>query len=76
MPGKLGYRVFDTVQGLYLASFKKPVKGCDVAVTRWTEDPEGAMAFRVLAAARNVATWLDGKSYGGCVIINDKGDMV
>ena len=50
MPGKLGYRVFDTVQGLYLASFKKPVKGCDVAVTRWTEDPEGAMALRVLAA--------------------------
>lgn len=76
MPGKLGYRVFDTVQGLYLASFKKPVKGCDVAVTRWIEDPEGAMAFRVLAAARSVARWLDGKSYGGCIILNDKGDMV
>lgn len=76
MPEKLGYRVFDTVQGLYLASFKKPVNGCDVAVTRWTEDPEGAMAFRVLAAARSVATWLDGKSYGGCIILNDKGDMV
>lgn len=60
MPGKLGYRVFDTVQGLYLASFKKPVKGCDVAVTRWTERPEDAMVFRVLAAALSVADWLNG----------------
>ena len=68
--------MFDTVHGLYLASFKKPVKRCDVAVTRWTDDPDCAMAFRVLAAARSVATWLDGKSYGGCVILNDKGDMV
>jgi hypothetical protein len=76
MPEKAGYRVFDTGLREYLASFKKPVKGCDVAVTRWTEDPDGAMAFRVLAAARSVARWLDGKSYGGCIIINDKGDMV
>ena len=76
MPEKLGYRVFDTVQGLYLASFKKPVKGCDVAVTRWTESPEDAMVFKVLPAARSVATWLYGKSYGGCIILNDKGDMV
>lgn len=47
-----------------------------MAVTRWTEDPDGAMAFKVLAAARSVAMWLDGKSYGGCIILNDKGDMV
>ena len=76
MPEKLGYRVFDTVQGLYLASFKKPVKGCDVAVTRWTEDPEGAMAFKVLAAARSVATWLDDGGGTAVVVLNEKGDAV
>ena len=76
MPGKLGYRVFDTVQGLYLASFKKPVKGCDVAVTRWTEDPDGAMAFRVLAAARSVATWLNDGGGTAVAVLNEKGDAV
>jgi hypothetical protein len=75
MPEKLGYRVFDTVQGLYLASFKKPVKGCDVAVTRWTENPDGAMAFKVLAAARSVVGWLnDGGS--AAVVLDEKGGMV
>ena len=76
MPGKLGYRVFDTVHGLYLASFRKPVKGCDVAVTRWTENPEGAMAFRVLAAARSVATWLNDGGGTAVAVLNEKGDAV
>ena len=75
MPEKAGYRVFDAVQREYLASFKKPVKGCDVAVTRWTENPEGAMAFKVLAAARSVVGWLnDGGS--AAVVLNEKGVMV
>ena len=60
MPEKLRYMVFDTVHGQYLASFKKPVKGCDVAVTRWTESQEDAMVFKVLPAARSVADWLNG----------------
>ena len=75
MPEKAGYRVFDTGLREYLASFKKPVKGCDVAVTRWTENPEGAMAFKVLAAARSVVGWLnDGGS--AAVVLNEKGVMV
>lgn len=75
MPGKAGYMVFDTVQRQYLASFKKPVKGCDVAVTRWTENPEGAMAFKVLAAARSVVRWLnDGGS--AAVVLNEKGERI
>lgn len=53
------YVVFDAAHGEYLASFKKPVKGLDVAVTQWTEDPEGAMGFKVCAAARSAAAWLD-----------------
>ena len=70
-----GYRVFDAVQREYLATFKKPVKGCDVAVTRWTENPEGAMAFKVLAAARSVVRWLnDGGSTA--VVLDEKGVMV
>lgn len=69
------YRVFDTGLREYLATFKKPVKGCDVAVTRWTENPEGAMAFKVLAAARSVVGWLnDGGS--AAVVLNEKGVMV
>jgi hypothetical protein len=75
MPEKAGYRVFDTVLREYLATFKKPVKGCDVAVTRWTENPEGAMAFKVLAAAMSVTGWLnDGGS--AAVVLNEKGVMV
>lgn len=75
MPEKAGYRVFDTGLREYLASFKKPVKGCDVAVTRCTENPEGAMAFKVLAAARSVNEWLnDGGS--AAVVLNEKGDLV
>lgn len=75
MPEKAGYRVFDTGLREYLATFKKPVKGCDVAVTRWTENPEGAMAFKVLAAARSVVRWLnDGGS--AVVVLNEKGDLV
>lgn len=75
MPEKAGYRVFDTGLREYLASFRKPVKGCDVAVTRWTENPEGAMAFKVLAAARSVVRWLnDGGS--AAVVLNEKGDLV
>ena len=75
MPDKPGYRVYDAAQGQYLASFRKPVKSCDVAVTRWTEDPEGAMAFRVLAAARSVAEWLDGGE-GAAVVLTEKGVKV
>lgn len=46
-----------------------------MAVTRWTENPEGAMAFRVLAAARSVTEWLnDGGS--AAVVLNEKGVMV
>ena len=75
MPEKAGYRVFDTGLREYLATFKKPVKGCDVAVTRWTENPEGAMAFKVLAAARSVVQWLnDGGS--AAVVLDEKGVMV
>lgn len=74
MPEKAGYRVFDTGLREYLATFKKPVKGCDVAVTRWTENPEGAMAFRVFAAARSVTEWLnDGGS--AAVVLDEKGVM-
>ena len=73
MPEKAGYRVFETGLREYLATFKKPVKGCDVAVTRWTENPEGAMAFKVLAAA--MTAWLnDGGS--AAVVLNEKGVMV
>lgn len=69
------YRVFDTGLREYLATFKKPVKGCDVAVTRWTENPEGAMAFKVLAAARSVVGWLnDGGS--AAVVLDENGVMV
>ena len=67
------YAIYDTVQGLYLASFKKPVKGCDVAVTRWTESHEDAMAFRVLAAARSVADWLNGAG-NAAVVIRGEGE--
>ena len=75
MPEKAGYRVFDTGLREYLATFKKPVKGCDVAVTRWTENPEGAMAFKLLVAARSVTEWLnDGGS--AAVVLNEKGVMV
>lgn len=75
MPEKAGYRVFDTGLREYLATFKKPVKGCDVAVTRWTENPEGAMAFKVLAAARSVVGWLnDGGS--AAVVLNEKGERI
>lgn len=75
MPEKAGYRVFDTGLREYLASFRKPVKGCDVAVTRWTENPEGAMAFKVLAAARSVTAWLnDGGS--AAVVLNEKGERI
>lgn len=39
------------------------------------ENPEGAMAFRVLAAARSVTEWLnDGGS--AAVVLNEKGVMV
>lgn len=73
MPEKPGYRVYDTVQRQYLAGFRKPVKGCDAAVTRWTENPEGAMRFRVLAAARSAVAWL---ADGGMEIRDDEGRTV
>jgi len=53
-----GYIVFDKDSGLYLETFRKPVKGVDVAVTRWTEDMDHAMRFKIWAAARNAAEWL------------------
>ena len=73
MPEKPGYRVYDTVQRQYLASFRKPVKGCDVAVTRWTANPECAMRFNVLAAARSAVAWLGD---GGMEILDDEGRTV
>lgn len=70
-----GYIVFDKDSGLYLETFRKPVKGVDVAVTRWTEDMDHAMRFKIWAAARSAAEWLnDGGS--AAVVLNEKGDLV
>lgn len=70
------YAIYDTVQRRYLASFKKPVKGVDAAVTQWTRFPEYAQRFPGVKSARGVAEWLDCQKYGGCVIINSRGDIV
>ena len=65
--------MYDKTRKAYLASFRKPVKGLDVAVTQWTEDQAHAMAFKVYGAARSAVDWLgnmdlivvDRKSTGG-----------
>lgn len=76
MPTQPRYRIYDTVQGQYLASFRKPVKGCDAGVTRWTWNPEHAMLFYGVKSARGVQMWLDCEKYGGCVILNARGEIV
>lgn len=76
MPNKPRYRVYDTVRGQYLASFVKPVKGCDVAVTRWAVGTEDAMTFKVLAAARSVAQWLNDGGGTAVAVLNERGDAV
>lgn len=70
------YAVYDTFTGEYLASFKKPVKGVDAAVTKWTRDMDTAMWVATLANARSVAQWLNGGAGGGCVILNARGEIV
>ena len=52
------YVVYDAVERVYLEAFVKPVKGVDVAVTRWTENAQYAMKFKLYAAARSAAEWL------------------
>ena len=64
------YMVYDPAERVYLETFKKPVKGVDAAVTRWTENREYAMRFKVLAAARSAVTWLGD---GTLVIMDEEG---
>lgn len=54
------YIVYDPDRLEYLASFKKPVKGVDAAVTMWTVNRTHAMRFKVYAAAIGAAVWLGG----------------
>ena len=76
MPDRPRYAIYDTVRREYLASFRKPVKGVDAAVTQWTRDREHAQRFPGVKSARGVAEWLNGEKYGGCVIINSRGLIV
>lgn len=63
MAEKPRYAIYDTAQRQYLASFKKPVKGVDAAVTLWTRKPDHAQRFPGVKSARGVAEWLNGKKY-------------
>ena len=71
MPGKPGFLVYDAERREYLETFKKPVKGCDVAVTQWTESPRYAMRFKVYAAAVSAAEWMNDGGRGMCRIVED-----
>lgn len=73
---KARYSIYDTTTGRYLVSFKKPVKGCDAAVTRWSPQREFAMKFRGVKSAKCVAMWLDCEKYGGCVVLNGRWEIV
>lgn len=73
---KLRYTVYDASEEKWLASYKKPVRGCDAAVTRWTRNPELAMRFPGTKSARGVARWLDMNRHGGCIVLNAKGEIV
>lgn len=72
MPGKPGFLVYDAERREYLESFKKPVKGCDVAVTRWTESPRDAMRFKVYAAAQSAVEWMNVGGRGACKVVEDR----
>lgn len=76
MAEKPRYAIYDTVQRQYLASFKKPVKGVDAAVTLWTRNPDHAQRFPGVKSARGVERWLNCEKYGGCVVINGRGEIV
>lgn len=69
------YAVYDAYTGEYLASFVKPVKGVDAAVTKWTWDTRAAMWVTTLANARSIAQWLNGTG-SGCVVLNARGERV
>ena len=73
---KMRYIVLDTTTQEYLASFHIPVATVDAAVTNWTPYIDLAMKFPGVRSAKNVARWLDGNRYGGCVVLNAKGDIV
>ena len=51
--------VYDAENGRYLAQFRRPVQGVDAAVTEWSANPERALRFRALAAARSAVAWMD-----------------
>lgn len=73
---KLRYTVYDTSQKKFLKSFHRPVDRLDAAVTHWTREPDKAMRFPGTKSARGVAMWLDDNSYGGCIVLNARGNAV
>lgn len=73
---KLRYTIYDTVNKKWLRGLQKPVRQCDAAVTCWTRNPEKAMRFPGTKSARGVARWLDGEHYGGCMVLNARGEAV
>ena len=73
---RIKYRVYDTVQHEWLATFRKPAKKHDVRVTKWTHIEEFALKFPCVAAAKYATEWLNDGGYGGCVIVDDRGVMV
>ena len=72
----LRYTIYDTVRQRYLTAFHKPIDEVDAAVTNWSRHSDRAMKFPGTKSARKVSQWLNANDYGGCIVLNARGNIV